>query len=83
MLHINVLTVVNVQLSVSVSCSRNPKDTAVSLYNHHRDLVKFYNYNGEWKDWLQGKGIDFSFTSFYNYMKIFMTKTTINFKPLV
>ena len=61
MFHFNVLTVVNYQLSVSVLCFRNPKDTAVSLYNHHRDLVEFYNYNGEWKDWLplfmQGKDV--------------------------
>merc|ERR1711860_82973 len=31
---------------------RNPKDTAVSYYNHVRGM-KVYNYRGEWKDWLQ------------------------------
>ena len=81
MFHFNAFTVVSYQLRVSVLCFRNPKDTAVSLYNHHRDLVKFYNYNGEWKDWLplfmQGKGI--GFISTYNYMNIFLTKPTINF----
>ncbi|MBO8831412.1 sulfotransferase domain-containing protein, partial [Staphylococcus aureus] len=30
---------------------RNPKDTAVSYYNHMTGL-KIYKYSGEWKDWL-------------------------------
>lgn len=30
---------------------RNPKDTAVSYYNHMHGL-KVYDYNGNWQDWL-------------------------------
>jgi len=30
---------------------RNPKDLAVSYYNHHKGLVD-YGYNAEWKDYL-------------------------------
>ena len=39
---------------------RNPKDTAVSLYNHHVKLSKYYDYSGTFHDWLDlflaGKG---------------------------
>jgi len=39
---------------------RDPKDVAVSFYNHHVRLLD-YNYHGEWKDYLQrfinGNGI--------------------------
>ncbi|GFS09277.1 sulfotransferase family cytosolic 1B member 1 [Elysia marginata] len=30
---------------------RNPKDVAVSLYNHHINLKEIYNYHGEFHDW--------------------------------
>ncbi|XP_025083689.1 sulfotransferase 1A3-like [Pomacea canaliculata] len=32
---------------------RNPKDVAVSLYNHHVKLSEYYEYSGEFKDWLE------------------------------
>ena len=39
-------------------CLRNPKDTAVSYYNHMKGL-NIYEYNGKWEDWFpvytQGK----------------------------
>ncbi|KAL4224309.1 Sulfotransferase [Mactra antiquata] len=35
----------------TVLCVRNPKDTAVSYYNHMCG-IKFYEYNGKWEDWL-------------------------------
>ena len=39
---------------------RNPKDMAVSLYNHHIKLSKYYDYRGTFHDWLElflaGKG---------------------------
>ncbi|XP_053376566.1 uncharacterized protein LOC123535334 [Mercenaria mercenaria] len=42
----------------TVLCCRNPKDTAVSYYNHMKGL-RPYDYNGKWDDWLpvylQGK----------------------------
>ncbi|XP_060586558.1 sulfotransferase 1B1-like [Ruditapes philippinarum] len=42
----------------TILCCRNPKDTAVSYYNHMTGL-KPYNYEGKWSDWLpvylQGK----------------------------
>ena len=45
---------------------RNPKDVAVSLYNHVFNLVRYYDYHGEFKDFvkmfMQGKG-----TSIQNY----------------
>lgn len=31
---------------------RNPKDVAVSFYNHSYNLTKIYNYNGEFKNYL-------------------------------
>ncbi|CAG5123883.1 unnamed protein product [Candidula unifasciata] len=36
-----------------VLTTRNPKDTAVSLYNHHINLKEVYNYEGEFSDWFQ------------------------------
>ncbi|XP_053376361.1 sulfotransferase 1B1-like isoform X2 [Mercenaria mercenaria] len=42
----------------TVLCLRNPKDTAVSYYNHMKGF-KSYDYDGKWEDWLpvfvQGK----------------------------
>jgi hypothetical protein len=42
----------------TVLCLRNPKDTAVSYYNHMKGL-NIYEYDGKWEDWLpvymQGK----------------------------
>ncbi|XP_053376635.1 sulfotransferase 6B1-like [Mercenaria mercenaria] len=42
----------------TVLCIRNPKDTAVSYYNHMKGL-RPYNYDDKWEDWLpvylQGK----------------------------
>ncbi|XP_060587376.1 sulfotransferase 1B1-like [Ruditapes philippinarum] len=42
----------------TILCCRNPKDTAVSYYNHMKGF-KSYEYDGKWKDWLpvylQGK----------------------------
>ncbi|XP_050397661.1 sulfotransferase 1C2 isoform X2 [Patella vulgata] len=32
---------------------RNPKDVAVSFYNHSYKLKEFYDYNGEFKDYLE------------------------------
>ncbi|KAK7095855.1 sulfotransferase 1A1-like [Littorina saxatilis] len=32
---------------------RNPKDVAVSLYNHHRKLSQYYEYEGTFADWLE------------------------------
>ncbi|KAK3773070.1 hypothetical protein RRG08_016174 [Elysia crispata] len=32
---------------------RNPKDVAVSLYNHHINLTEMYNYHGEFHDWFE------------------------------
>ncbi|XP_052802926.1 sulfotransferase 1A1-like [Mya arenaria] len=37
----------------TVLCLRNPKDTAVSYFNHMRG-IKMYNYgNGQWKNWMR------------------------------
>ncbi|XP_053374864.1 sulfotransferase 1A1-like [Mercenaria mercenaria] len=36
----------------TVLCIRNPKDIAVSYYNHAKG-VKTYDYDGKWEDWLQ------------------------------
>jgi hypothetical protein len=42
----------------TILCCRNPKDTAVSYYNHMKG-IKSYEYDGKWSDWLpvylQGK----------------------------
>ncbi|XP_053376632.1 sulfotransferase 1B1-like [Mercenaria mercenaria] len=35
----------------TVLCLRNPKDTAVSFYNHMKGF-KAYDYDGKWEDWL-------------------------------
>jgi hypothetical protein len=35
----------------TILCCRNPKDTAVSYYNHMKGF-KSYEYDGKWKDWL-------------------------------
>lgn len=35
----------------TVLCIRNPKDTAVSYYNHMRG-ISMYEYEGKWEDWL-------------------------------
>ncbi|XP_076438906.1 sulfotransferase 1A1-like isoform X2 [Babylonia areolata] len=49
--------------------ARNPKDVAVSLYNHHVKLGKYYQYSGLFEDWLplflDGK-VDFG--SWFEYM---------------
>ncbi|KAH9525806.1 Sulfotransferase cytosolic 1B member 1 [Bulinus truncatus] len=46
----------NIKLILTV---RNPKDTAVSMYNHLKNLVFMYDYDGKFEDWLpnwfQGK----------------------------
>uniref|UniRef100_A0A0B6ZC73 Sulfotransferase domain-containing protein n=2 Tax=Arion vulgaris TaxID=1028688 RepID=A0A0B6ZC73_9EUPU len=34
-----------------VYITRDPKDVAVSYYNHHRKLAELYQYEGEWKDY--------------------------------
>ncbi|RUS70346.1 hypothetical protein EGW08_021888 [Elysia chlorotica] len=31
--------------------TRDPRDVAVSYYNHHRKLVEYYDYKGQWKDY--------------------------------
>ncbi|KAK6186962.1 hypothetical protein SNE40_006217 [Patella caerulea] len=31
---------------------RNPKDVSVSYFNHHRKLEEFYEYHGQWKNYL-------------------------------
>ncbi|XP_005103424.2 sulfotransferase 1A2, partial [Aplysia californica] len=36
-----------------VLTARNPKDTAVSFYNHHINLSEMYGYNGPFKYWFQ------------------------------
>ncbi|GFO09807.1 sulfotransferase 1c4-like [Plakobranchus ocellatus] len=33
--------------------TRNPKDVAVSLYNHQINLPELYNYDGEFPDWFE------------------------------
>ncbi|GFN96465.1 sulfotransferase family cytosolic 1b member 1 [Plakobranchus ocellatus] len=33
--------------------TRNPKDVAVSLYNHHMNLPEMYSYQGEFPDWFE------------------------------
>ncbi|CAL1530441.1 unnamed protein product [Lymnaea stagnalis] len=35
-----------------VFTTRNPKDTAVSHYNHHRNMTNIYNYDGDFGDWI-------------------------------
>lgn len=49
---------------------RNPKDIAVSHYHHHLYLVKVYNYEGEWKNWLplfiEGKA---DYNSWFDYVR--------------
>ncbi|XP_059143034.1 sulfotransferase 1B1-like [Physella acuta] len=48
--------------------TRNPKDTAVSLYHHNRKLWDYYFYDGKLEDYihlfLEGKGENFA-SSFY------------------
>ena len=34
-----------------ILCLRNPKDAAVSYYNHMRAMA-IYQYKGEWKNWV-------------------------------
>ncbi|KAK3773069.1 hypothetical protein RRG08_016173 [Elysia crispata] len=50
--------------------TRNPKDVAMSLYNHHINLV-MYNYQGESSDWfelfLDGFGTQFVITNITLY----------------
>lgn len=36
----------------TVLCLRNPKDVAVSFFNHFRGL-KSYAYDGKWENWLR------------------------------
>jgi hypothetical protein len=36
-----------------VLTTRNPKDTAVSMYNHHINLPEMYNYDGQFTDWFE------------------------------
>ena len=31
---------------------RNPKDVAVSFYNHHYNMKEFYHYDGTWANYL-------------------------------
>ncbi|KAK3801313.1 hypothetical protein RRG08_023584 [Elysia crispata] len=31
--------------------TRDPRDVAVSYFNHHRKLVQYYEYKGQWKDY--------------------------------
>ncbi|GFS23757.1 sulfotransferase family cytosolic 1B member 1 [Elysia marginata] len=31
--------------------TRDPRDVAVSYFNHHRKLVEYYEYKGQWKDY--------------------------------
>ncbi|XP_046351458.2 sulfotransferase 1B1-like [Haliotis rufescens] len=49
---------------------RNPKDAAVSFYNHHRKLVQYYDYHGIFKDylplWVEGK-VDYG--SWFDYVR--------------
>ncbi|KAL8619915.1 hypothetical protein ACOMHN_015199 [Nucella lapillus] len=51
-----------------VFVARNPKDVAVSLYNHHVKLDKYYQYSGTFHDWfhlfIEGK-VDFG--SFFDH----------------
>jgi hypothetical protein len=37
----------------AVLCLRNPKDTAVSYYNHMKG-IKMYEYEGKWENWISG-----------------------------
>ncbi|XP_060604421.1 sulfotransferase 1B1-like [Ruditapes philippinarum] len=37
----------------TVLCLRNPKDTAVSYYNHMKG-IKMYEYEGKWENWISG-----------------------------
>ncbi|XP_046568571.1 sulfotransferase 1A1-like [Haliotis rubra] len=49
---------------------RNPKDSAVSFYNHHRKLVEYYDYHGKLKDYLRlwvGGKVDYG--SWFNYVR--------------
>ncbi|CAG5114567.1 unnamed protein product [Candidula unifasciata] len=52
-----------------VLTTRNPKDTAVSLYNHQINLYEVYNYDGQFQDWfplfLDGKVDNGSFFDYY------------------
>ncbi|KAH3883800.1 hypothetical protein DPMN_007768 [Dreissena polymorpha] len=36
----------------TVLCVRNPKDTAVSYYNHMTG-IRFYDYSGKWENWIR------------------------------
>ncbi|XP_005101232.1 sulfotransferase family cytosolic 1B member 1 [Aplysia californica] len=35
-----------------VYISRDPRDVAVSYFHHHRKLVQYYKYKGQWQDYL-------------------------------
>ncbi|BFZ18914.1 hypothetical protein BsWGS_21953 [Bradybaena similaris] len=52
-----------------VLTTRNPKDTAVSLYNHTINLHELYHYDGQFHDWMQlyldGKVDNGSFFDYY------------------
>lgn len=32
--------------------TRDPRDVAVSFFNHHKRLAEYYKYDGEWKNYL-------------------------------
>jgi len=36
----------------TILCVRNPKDTAVSFFNHMKGF-KSYDYNGQWNNWIR------------------------------
>lgn len=53
---------------------RNPKDTAVSFYNHHVNLSHYYGYTGSFGDWLDlflSGRVDYG--SWFEYVKSWET----------
>ncbi|XP_060574601.1 sulfotransferase 1B1-like [Ruditapes philippinarum] len=55
----------------TVLCLRNPKDTAVSYYNHMKGL-NIYDYDGKWEDWLPVYGLFVIITCMFHYIYVLL-----------
>ncbi|KAL4223289.1 Sulfotransferase [Mactra antiquata] len=57
----------------TILCVRNPKDTAVSYYNHVRG-IKMYQYSGQWNDWFPAYvSGELEYGKYTDYLKEFET----------
>lgn len=55
--------------------TRDPRDVAVSFYNHHRKLTSYYHYDGTWDDYFElfinGNGIPSN--NLFNILQIMLS----------